>query len=391
MLDVRPHPETRAAGAGWPLSVRYEVIDVVYAPPGESPLPARLTVNEFAGESWQDWTQVTVAAYQLDEERRRTLLREPPYASDAQRFVAGRASSGRVVVREPRRAFDALRVALSERMEWTEPSPADDGSRPGPRFGPEIAALHSIPGTRMVDEDAHEAAGRVARRLNLEPDAVAAMRFAQPACPELENLAADECAERPQADWLEWRAAWLQDTKVPLLLEWEAEGDRQATVLRATTVRPEMLPAGRDGPGDDFIVLGMYEALDGPVWLAVTPGRDLVLWRHERTTTGESVSTTKVSVEAADLSQAQVFGLRGALPHLDEPRTLVAGPTTSGAHRVVIIPADGQPVRAELVDAHDWRWFVADLPGHVTVERIVALDADRNPVDERTDALGPPS
>lgn len=74
----------------------------------------------------------------------------------------------------------------------------------------------------------------------------------------------------------------------------------------------------------------------------------------------------------------------------NDPITLVAGPAPSDTTRVEVTPGTGEPVQAQLTKVWGMTFFVAEVPGNVAIEDIVATDDRGGELERLVHAPLPP-
>ena len=120
----------------------------------------------------------------------------------------------------------------------------------------------------------------------------------------------------------------------------------------------------------------------GPRWqLVVTPEQDLEFFRDSGLVLGTRGYTRPVTLNEAASFLVSDDGHNA---------TLVAGPVDDQAVRVTIETPSGATVDAELVSAHDLKWFWAQLPSRAAISAIEARNAEGAIVDEYTLPTMPP-
>ncbi|CAN5156622.1 hypothetical protein BH23ACT9_BH23ACT9_39610 [soil metagenome] len=150
---------------------------------------------------------------------------------------------------------------------------------------------------------------------------------------------------------------------------------------------PEALPPSESGgvPTDPerSVVVGVLAQSDDWV-LAVTDDQGLELRQGtgvEQRTSGVSDYTLPVT-----LNEATSFGISQD----GGEATLVAGPVDDRATEVRITDPDGDVVSAQLQQMAGLTWFHAVLPGFVSLNEVVAIDAAGQVLDRRTLPPAPP-
>jgi hypothetical protein len=113
---------------------------------------------------------------------------------------------------------------------------------------------------------------------------------------------------------------------------------------------------------------------NGEGWqLAVVGGAELQFRQGPKSTSGVSDYTRPVT-----LNEAHAFYPEG------QAMTVVAGPVTDEAQKVVVTVEGGEKSSADLTSSHGLQWFWVVLAGQQTVVGIVARDDSGAVVDEYT-------
>lgn len=101
---------------------------------------------------------------------------------------------------------------------------------------------------------------------------------------------------------------------------------------------------------------------------------------------GSMRSTTGPYASPPTLNEATVEYL-----HRDgRPVTAVVGPVRDEAERVVATSGDGHQAGTTPVEAFGWSWYWVELPGHVTIAQLDALNGNGEALDTSDRAPIPP-
>lgn len=278
-VDLTPAGPVPQSG-GWPLEARFEIIDLDYGEFVQQPSqPVALTVEELAAGSWDDWTHVVVASYELRADGR-TLLGDDR-TGHAQRVTGVEGAFGRVALDDPDRPFAALEAAADAELPDRTVSM---GWAPGRLFWPGPAGVESL--ADVPDHpDAHNARDRVAGELDVPADELLAVVTEDVYCGLHEGVDGD--CPQPLVH-VERTFVIHVPTGLPLYRSWRpvegmpdelaALGLDELVELRATHIRF----TGDGGPpadGETVILDVPPEGEAAPQWL---PGGVPVLVVHDR-------------------------------------------------------------------------------------------------------------
>jgi hypothetical protein len=284
-VELAPAEPGAPAPGGWPVQVRYELVDLHYVEVEQLPDeggPVPLDIWEFAGNSWDDWYSATVVRLDLDRAGWSGSPDGSPragvgvelwhtgQAAGARRYVDGVGLSlmeDQPVSAYPDEPFATIRAVMDPSLEWDDRFPAvlDGPAAPGPVFGRMAVDYRALPGVRHLDEHIPEQhrgewedlRDRVGGALGLHPDDLSAVVYEEPFCfrdPVVRgpSLPTEVCAMRDDAKWIRWARVWHTATQIPLYVHW-AEADwednpdaLQVTMLRVTHI--ELTTNGTERP-----------------------------------------------------------------------------------------------------------------------------------------------
>lgn len=268
-------------GAGWPVKVRFEQVDVNYFELAQLPemlASVELQIDEFAGASWQQWTDVGVASYRVNEAligapdgspRSGVGERIAPEASaQVTHFDGDGGRSGSLgphdhVRAEPDVAFATLAAARQVEPEWT-PEEADGPRGVGPFFAPgdfftgpgnreaDLAHL-PWPGFAAPDVDAKQLLReQTATALGLDAGDLSVTNVDVPYCVADPGVEGQDCAGHPDVEWVRYTFVRHAPTRIPLFRHWAGpDVDHNADALQVTQLRVTHIDLAADEPGGD--------------------------------------------------------------------------------------------------------------------------------------------
>lgn len=242
-VDLAPAGPAPQSG-GWPLEARFDIIDLDYGEFVQLPrAPVLRTIEELAAESWDTWTHVHVAMYELRPEGEILVGDNNPV--HVHRMTPEWEENGTLDVRDtsvPFAALDAARAAVVGDRTPRDPKifPVFPGRLPAPLPAPP----GTQPGVRVVDGDVTALRDRVADELELAAAELRAVLTEEEYC-GAEGAFVDRCAE-PEVR-VERTFVIHVPTGLPLYRSWRpvegmpdelaALGLDELVELRATHVR----------------------------------------------------------------------------------------------------------------------------------------------------------
>lgn len=245
-VDLAPAGPSPQSG-GWPLEARFEIVDLDYGEYIQQPrAPVLRTVEELAAESWDTWTHVHIAMYELRPDGDVLVGDNPAHVS---RMTPEWHESGTLDVRDTTVPFAALAAARDAVVgDRTPRDPEVHPVTPGRVLGPvpedygEVPG--EVPGVRLVDGDATAVRDRVAAELDLAAGDLRAVVTVEEFCGP-EGAFVGRCAE-PEVR-VERTFVHHLPTGLPLYRSWRpvdgmpdelaALGLDEVVELRATHVR----------------------------------------------------------------------------------------------------------------------------------------------------------
>lgn len=282
-VDLTPAGPSPQSG-GWPLEARFEIVDLDYGEFIQEPrAPVLRTVEELAATSWDTWTHVDIAMYELRPDGDILVGDNPTHVS---RMTPEWDESGTLDVRDTTVPFAALEAARDAVVGDRTPRDPEVHPAPGRVLGPVPEDYGEVPGVRLVDGDATAVRDRVAAELDLdagELDAVVTVEeFCGPEGPFVGRC--DEPEVRVERTFVHHAP-----TGLPLYRSWRpvdgmpnelaALGLDEVVELRATHVRLSTdEEAAPDPPADVLDVPPVGEAAS--TWL---PNGVPVFVVHDRT------------------------------------------------------------------------------------------------------------